>query len=152
MTVQLIAIDPGAISGAVAVFPEGGSPSVTDLPVVDGQVDAAQLARWLRGIDPKAAVVERVASMPRQGVSSTFKFGVAVGIIHGVLGSIGVPIHLVTPTQWKKGLSLIGTDKETARALAIRLYPGVVGLERKKDHGRADALLLGHWFMHRRKE
>jgi crossover junction endodeoxyribonuclease RuvC len=96
---------------------------------------------------PRCAVVERVASMPKQGVASTFKFGMATGIIHGVLAACDVPVHLVTPSVWKRGMGLIGADKEASRALALRLFPQVTGLDRKMDHGRAEALLMGHWFM-----
>jgi crossover junction endodeoxyribonuclease RuvC len=97
-------------------------------------------------MNPQVAVVERVASMPKQGVASTFKFGMSVGIIHGVLLSSGVPLELVTPSMWKKGMKLTGTDKDAARALAIRLYPTVQGLHLKKHQGRADALLLGRFW------
>jgi crossover junction endodeoxyribonuclease RuvC len=144
--VRLIAIDPGAISGAAAFFFESGSLVLTDIPVADKQVDAAEFARLLRVHKVKAAVVERVASMPKQGVASTFKFGMGVGIIHGVLLAHGVPVNLVTPGVWKKHFNL-GPDKEQARGLAKRLYPGIQGMERKKDAGRAEALLLGHYWM-----
>jgi hypothetical protein len=145
---RIIAIDPGAVSGAYAYFDDDGPPVVGDLPVADGQLDGAFLGQMVRGMDPDAAIVERVASMPKQGVVSTFKFGMAVGIIHGVLLSNGVPLHLVTPGTWKRHFKLTGTDKDAARALAIRLYPAVQGLHRKKDQGRADALLIGDWFLH----
>ena len=64
-------------------------------------------------------VVENVHAMPKQGVSSTFRFGVAVGIIHGVAGALRLPLTLVTPTQWKKFHGL-PSDKEAARELAIQ--------------------------------
>jgi Holliday junction resolvasome RuvABC endonuclease subunit len=147
---HLIAIDPGAISGAYALFANGKDTQVGDLSVVDRQVDAAAFARMIEQAKPAVAVVERVAAMPAQGVASTFRFGVAVGIIQGVLAAHNVPFHLVTPGVWKKSLGLLSTDKEASRALAIRLYPSVRGLERKKDQGRAEALLIGHWFRHHR--
>jgi hypothetical protein len=148
----LMAIDPGAISGAYAIFYESGPPVVGDLPVVDGQLNGAELGRMIREIEPSAAVVERVASMPKQGVASTFKFGVGVGIIHGVLMANLVQMHLVPPGTWKRHFRLTGTDKDAARALAIRLYPSVQGLHRKRDQGRADALLMGRWFLDRNRE
>jgi len=149
MSAILLAIDPGSVSGAYAVFFDdpGRHPVVDDLPVVDKQVNGSDFYRSVvRGWQIKSAVVERVASMPKQGVSSTFKFGVSVGIVHGVLAACGVSLKLVTPAEWKRGMK-IGADKEVARALAIRLYPGVVGLELKKHQGRAEALLLGHYVL-----
>jgi len=161
MSAILLAIDPGSVSGAYAVFCDSWvSPVVGDLPVVDGQVNAPAFAgllesirgRYVLGKDgpehshnlPMTAVVERVGSMPKQGVSSTFKFGVAVGIIHGVLLGRGIPMRLITPSEWKRGMG-VGADKEGVRALAIRMYPMVEGLHLKKHHGRAEALLLGHY-------
>ena len=146
---DLIAIDPGAVSGAYAVWGEEGI-GVLDLPVVDGQVDAVEFSRAMDLWKPRAAVVERVHSMPRQGVASTFKFGMAVGIIHGVVLAHGVPLHLVNPGMWKRYFG-IGPDKEQARALATRLYPTVGGLARKKDAGRAEALLIGHYWLEKTK-
>jgi Holliday junction resolvasome RuvABC endonuclease subunit len=147
-----LSIDPGAISGAYALFFAGKPVKVGDLPVVDGQLDGAELGRMVAGMELEAAVVERVASMPKQGVASTFRFGMAVGIIHGVVLANEVPLHLVTPGTWKRYFRLTGTDKDAARALAIRLWPAMQGLSRKKDQGRADALLMGLYHLDHNKE
>jgi len=152
MTGYFLAIDPGAISGAYALFYNAVPVQVGDLPVVGGQLDGAELGRLVGGMEPFAVVVERVHSMPKQGVASTFKFGMAVGIIHGVILANEVPLHLVTPGTWKRHFRLTGTDKDAARALAIRLYPKLGGLSRKKDQGRADALLMGLYFLDPIKE
>jgi crossover junction endodeoxyribonuclease RuvC len=142
----LLAIDPGSVSGAYAAFFDGSPPEVGDLPVVNKQVNAASLATLVRNLAPEAGLVENVASMPKQGVASTFRFGVGTGIVHGVLAGANVPFELVAPTVWKKRLGLVGRDKEAGRALAIRLYPQLEGsLHRVRDHGRADALLMGRW-------
>lgn len=146
---RIIAIDPGSVSGAYAVIDlDDTAPAffIDDLPVVQRQVDPAAFARIVRRYRPHAAVVGQVASMPRQGVASTFRFGVAFGIIQGVLAASEVPVHLVTPNVWKKAVGLPGHDDEACRAMAIRLYPGLPGLERKKDHNRASALMLARWF------
>jgi len=143
----LMSIDPGAISGAYALFFAGKPVKVGDLPVVDGQVDAAMLARMIREVQPAAVVVEFVRSMPKQGVASTFKFGMALGLIHGAILANGVPLHQVVPGTWKRHFRLTGTDKDAARGLAIRLHPTMGGLARKKDQGRADALLMGKYFL-----
>ena len=151
-----LSIDPGAVSGAYALFFAGKPVKVGDLPVVDGQLDGAELGRMVAeltrmvaGLELEGVVVERVSSMPKQGVASTFKFGMAVGIIHGVVLANEVPLHLVTPGTWKRHFRLTGTDKDAARALAIRLWPGMQGLARKKDQGRADALLMGLYHLDR---
>lgn len=142
----IVGIDPGAVSGAFALICEDGDIEVHDFLLMDKQIDAAAFGRFVRMHSPFVAVVERVASMPKQGVVSTFKFGMAVGIIHGVLAANEVPTHLVAPGVWKKFFGLHGPDKEASRALAIRLYPGLAGLERKRDQNRAEALLIARWF------
>ena len=146
MTGALIAIDPGSVSGAFAMFSAGEGVFVGDLPAVDGQLDAAFLSRLVVESEVAVAVVERVGAMPKQGVVSTFRFGYAAGIIQGVLAANGVPIHYVSPPVWKKYYKLIGKDKEASRALAILRHPGLAGLELKRHQGRAEALLMLDWY------
>jgi len=51
---------------------------------------------------------------------------------------------MVEPSKWKRHFHLQGADKEGARGLVIRLYPGAHHFfARKKDHGRAEAVLIG---------
>ena len=142
-TICICAIDPG-LTGAVAFyFPEQDAISVYDMPVVDKDVDAASLAEMLRRLKPDFAVVEKVSSRPGEGVSSAFKFGGVYGIVRGVIAALGVPMRLVTPQRWKKSMGL-DADKEKSRAMALRKWPSRSELfARKKDHGRAEAALLG---------
>ena len=89
------------------------------------------------------AKVEQVGPMPGQGVSSMFSFGYSAGVVSGVLGSLGVNKVMVRPQAWKKAYGLTGRDKDAARTLAIERYPEAAPLlVRKKDVGRADALLI----------
>ena len=82
--------------------------------------------------------------MPGQGVASMFNFGMGYGIIQGVVSALGIPYELVTPQSWKKRAGLIGKDKDNARTMAQQLYPDAP-LGRKKDIGRADALLIARF-------
>lgn len=146
MQQRILGVDPGAVSGALGFIPHEGEPHVDDVPVVDKQVDGAALARTILRLDPDVIAIENVGSMPKQGVASTFKFGMGVGIIRGVVTALGIPYYLVAPQTWKKHFKL-DSDKEKARAAAIRLYPNVAGLDRKKDAGRAEALLIARWYV-----
>lgn len=141
----ILGIDPGA-SGAVAFyFPARPTLiSVEDCPTVAGEVDAATLARRIEQMKPCAAIIERVGPMPKQGVSSTFKFGAAYGTVRGVVAALRIPQYLITPGRWKKHYR-IPADKEAARALALRLWPGSAHFSRKKDHGRAEAALIARY-------
>lgn len=139
----ILGIDPG-LSGAVAFyFPEEPDCAKThDMPTAGGMVDCATLAGLIAGMCPNIAIVERVTSMPKQGVSSTFKFGTAYGSVLGVLGALGIRTVLVHPTVWKKHFRL-DRDKEKSRALALRTFAKTPKcFARKKDHGRAEASLL----------
>ncbi|WP_322997475.1 hypothetical protein [Castellaniella sp.] len=138
-----LGIDPG-ISGAWALLDDEGRIDAGDLPVVDGQIDVPALARLVRAAEPHAAVIERVGSMPGQGVASTFKFGAAYGDARATIMTLGVRTHFVVPTKWKRHFSL-SKDKEASRALAIRMWPEADCFSRKKDHGRAEAALIALW-------
>jgi Holliday junction resolvasome RuvABC endonuclease subunit len=140
----VLGIDPGSVSGAWAVIYDNGEMSCGDLPVVDRTIDPAAFARLVRALGPCRAVVEQVAAMPKQGVSSTFAFGRGFGCILGVLGACEVPITMVTPGKWKRTFGL-DSDKEKSRALAIRTWPASAQFARKKDAGRAEAALIARW-------
>ena len=92
-------------------------------------------------------VVENVHAMPKQGVSSTFKFGMGVGIIHGVAGALRLPLTLVSPYPVESFHGLRAPTRKRSRALAIRKWPQHNRhLDRKKDADRAEALLIGDWY------
>lgn len=141
----ILGVDPG-LSGAVAFYFPSRPDLIgaEDMPVVDGSIDVAHLARRIGQMATSLAIVERVGSMPGQGLSSTFRFGVAYGAVLGVLGALAIPVHLVAPGKWKRHFAL-PADKEAARGLAIRTWPASPHFSRKKDHGRAEASLLAKY-------
>jgi crossover junction endodeoxyribonuclease RuvC len=86
MTALTIGIDPG-LSGAIAILDQAGDlVSVTDLPVIsdlslkwiDGGALQSLLLNALQGRQARA-IVERVSAVPKQGVASSFQFGVGFG-------------------------------------------------------------------------
>jgi crossover junction endodeoxyribonuclease RuvC len=112
------AIDPGC-SGALAFyFPDvPGRISAEDMPIAGTNVDAVTLANRLAAMAPDLCVIELVGAMPKQGVSSTFKFGRAFGTAIGVVGSLKVPLVFVTPQKWKKHFRLPSDKVRAARWL-----------------------------------
>lgn len=145
---SILGIDPG-LTGAIAIVNADGF-IVEDMPVmangtsakVRNVVNAAELARVLRPHADRirVAYVERVSTMPGQGVASQGSLMHSAGVVEGVLAALGISLVLVTPGKWKKAMGL-ANDKEASRALAQRLFPDAP-LGRKKDHGRAEALLI----------
>jgi crossover junction endodeoxyribonuclease RuvC len=93
-------------------------------------------------------ILEAVHAMPKQGVSSTFKFGMAFGSAITIIERFSKTVHMVTPQKWKKEMKLT-SDKAQSMAMARELWP-LAPLHRAKDNGRAEALLLAEWY--RRQE
>lgn len=143
----IMGIDPG-VSGALAyIGTRCESFYAQDLPVIAGDLSAGQLFEIVRKANPDVCVVERVNAFPGQGVSSVWRFGRAYGAILAVLACASIKTELVTPTVWKKAMGLPGKDKEKARELALRLFPNAEPLLRyKKDHGKAEALLIAEYW------
>lgn len=80
------------------------------------------------------------------GVTSAFNFGEGFGRLRGILEALDLPVVLVVPHKWKKDTGLTGTDKDYSRTVAMQCYPTAAALlQRKKDDGRAEALLLARW-------
>jgi hypothetical protein len=150
----IFGVDVG-VTGAMALLRNGKLVAVVDLPaheigagVVRRQVDAAGLAAIVRewrvqhGLDAELAVLERVSSMPGQGVSSVFSLGHSLGAVQGTLAALGVPTTLVAPQTWKRAMGL-GRDKKQSQAAASRMFPAMAGeWARVRDHNRAEAALL----------
>ena len=91
---------------------------------------------------PTTAVVELVNAMPGQGVTSMFNFGQVTGAVLGALGQAQIPTERITPRQWQAELK-VSKDGAAARHMASSLYPNFANmLIRKKDDGRADAILI----------
>ena len=148
----VVGIDPGA-NGALAFLKDGQLIGMVDMPttvVKRGsrevrEVNAPGLANILRAHDADAAYLEQVGAMPGQGVSSMFAFGRAVGVLEGALACAGVPVTKVPPQTWQRAMRVRG-GKDGARERAMQLFPRDANLfERKKDDGRADAVLIASY-------
>ncbi|MBA3935857.1 MAG: Holliday junction endonuclease [Planctomycetes bacterium] len=126
------------------------------MPVAGGEVHPAGLADLLRSLrcldnhqDIGRVCVEKVSSMPKQGVASTFKFGTGWGMVRGVCAALGASVVLVPSTIWKKRV-LLGLPHDKAGAVqfctsrwptADLVLPGC----RVPHDGIADALCLAEY-------
>lgn len=84
--------------------------------------------------------IEKVHSMPKQGVSSTFKFGMAFGGALSLARRFKTEVVMVTPQLWKKTL-VLNSDKQLSLDMAREIFPQAP-LHLKKHNGRAEALLI----------
>jgi hypothetical protein len=147
-----IGIDPG-LSGAIAVLDHAGDlVSVKDLPVIRdlslAWIDGGELQSLILaalGGRPARATIERVSSMPGQGIASSFLFGVGFGSVLSVLQALHIPLQFVTPSVWKKSYGL-GKDKHASLHKARLLYPSAE-LHLKKHDGRAESILIARYAM-----
>jgi crossover junction endodeoxyribonuclease RuvC len=148
---KILGCDPGIRGGlAIVKIIDGAAPQLIDaidIPTVGvgakERVDPIAIRTWIKTHQPQHALIERGQAMPKQGVSSTFKFARAIGAIETVVACCGIPLTIVEPTTWKKFHQLRGGEKETSRQRALQLFPTAHALlARKKDHGRAEAALI----------
>lgn len=145
-----IGIDPG-LEGAIAVLIDGQSPQVIDVPVVSvGKKKDYQPVSMTMLLQPYQTIaqakvmvgLEYVHAMPKNGSIGNFSMGRSSGLWEGILASMRFPYVKILPQRWKKAM-LDGMPKEKGSSILVakRLFPEV-DLSRKKDHGRADALLI----------
>jgi Holliday junction resolvasome RuvABC endonuclease subunit len=134
-----VGVDPGRSSGAIAYV--SGSQAFTWTLKDKTDSEIWDVFRQLSHSFPTTAVLERVHSMPRQGVSSSFKFGSSYGELKMALVASQIRFELVTPHAWQTAMKCkTGGDKRVTRELAQRLFP-----ELQITHQNADALLLAEY-------
>jgi hypothetical protein len=150
-----VGIDPGSHGAIVAL-------RGTDIRYMDIDCSTNDAIAFLREQKELAeqrkeqigVVLEYVRAMPKQGVSSTFKFGMIYGELRGACLALGLPIIAEpTPIKWKNrifGGRITGMEKadqkRMARDKARELYPqSAEWLKRVKDADRAEALLMAHY-------
>lgn len=159
-------MDPG-INGAAVLFvgdslvpvePNG----LIDLPTIgDGanrEIDVIAYRDWLLQMEADVVVVERARAMPsiggedgartvKMGATSAFNYGGAYRVLRAIPQAFNLPVRSLEPTRWKKYYGLKGGDKERSRQLAIERWPSLHALlARKKDHQRAEAILMAAYF------
>ena len=149
-----VGIDPG-LSGAIAII-RGGDYEVHDIPImlkgggtIKNEINAGGMADIFRKNinSPPIVAIERVNAMPGQGVASVFSLGDSFGVCRAVVAALKYPFFYITPTEWKKYYGLT-SDKEQARALAIKMFPEAE-LHLKKHIDRAEALLIAAYLKHK---
>lgn len=147
---KIVACDPG-LSGAYCVLEKGDGAIalifVIDLPVCgEGskrRLDAPSFNCWLANYSPAFAYIENGRAMPKQGVAGVFRYARICGAVEGVVAARHIFLLMFEPTVWKRYFHL-GLSKEDARGKAIQLLPSAASeLRRRRDHNRAEALLLG---------
>ncbi len=149
-------IDPGQEGGIAVLRVQHGS---FPLPFeIDGGWSVLSLlnkteheiALWLeqmlvltRGGQLIKGAIESVHSMPKQGVASSFKFGLGYGFLRGLLVAHSIPFENPTPQRWQKDMGcLTRGDKKISRVAAQRRFPPYTSIINNQT---ADAMLIAAW-------
>lgn len=153
-----VGIDPG-ITGAVAWLEEikRGSKTILICDIVfiptkaitktKREIDYSTLFGVLKDCPPTFLMLEKASAMPKQGVVSMFRYGQAYGAIIMAIEALGIPYEVVHPRTWKAAmLSGMPKGKESSVIRAKGLFPNSTEfLKLKKDHNKAEALLLAEY-------
>ena len=143
-------IDPG-LSGGIAVLSDEFKSA--DAWMYPGDIPTAgKLLReeiLVKYPDIRLCAIEKVSSMPKQGIASAFKFGGNYFSWQMAMTMARIPYIFVTPNSWQNKLldASSGESSDTkARSLsqARRLFPHI-DLSLQKHNGKSDALHLARW-------
>jgi crossover junction endodeoxyribonuclease RuvC len=151
-----VGIDPGLLGALAALDATGVVVGTWPMPVAGSEVHAAGVADLLRSLrcldghqDIGRVCLEKVGAMPKQGVSSTFRFGTGWGMVRGVCAALGLPVALVPATVWKKQVLLgLPHDKAGAVQFCTSRWPTTDLVRpgcRVPHDGIADALCLAEY-------
>jgi crossover junction endodeoxyribonuclease RuvC len=149
----IVGIDPG-LSGGIAFYDD-----------VEGELDTLAMPTLKAGTGTKSIIdettlaclfddkrpyirkvyIEQVNAMPKQGVTSTFNFGMGFGILRGIVAANILPVEFVRPNTWKKALN-VPANKDSARLRASQIFPQYANQwSLKKWDGRAEAALIAYY-------
>lgn len=159
MPKTVIGIDPG-LKGGIAILQGSDLKRVEKTPIHSNKqktyikagtydYDYEKMVEILAEYknEKPIAFLERVHSMPKQGVASTFNFGRGYGVWIGMLEAMHIPIALVSPRVWKPKM-LSGLDQSNKQSSCIRAKEFFPEADLKpgrmiNDHdGMAEAMLI----------
>lgn len=158
MSTVILGIDPGLTGAYAALNVSGDVVLIADLPIMrdasSAWIDADTLLSSLLTLRPSniTAVIERVHAMPRNGSKGAFSQGCTFASTLATLQIARARIEFVTPVTWKRALGLLGekdltdTERKKRSLDKARLLFPFMDLSKQKHHGRAEALLIAHWF------
>lgn len=136
---MILGIDPGktgGISFISNIHPFAIAHKVSNLTPRD-------IVDLLMSRDPTSAkcYIERVHSMPGQGVRSMFTFGQNFGTYIGILTALKIPFTYVSPGTWQRVMGCLSKgDKNVTKRKAQELFPSLT-----ITHATADALLIAEY-------
>lgn len=144
-----IGIDPGKTGGVAVIDGAGRLLTAVRMPKTLPHLRALLRALFLA--ERPVLVIEKSQPMPKQGVTSSFNYGVGYGVLIGMTTFAEIPLHEIRPADWKREI-LAGEpdkkDKGTSIRVCERLFPQVElvpGGCKKPQDGMAEAILLAEY-------
>ncbi|HBA56030.1 MAG TPA: hypothetical protein DCZ04_16685 [Syntrophorhabdus aromaticivorans] len=159
---NIASIDPG-ISGAISVLDKKSLDVrlLVDMPVIKiagrDVLDIHEVIRTLKSYNLEHVYLEQSLARPSirkngekvsPGIVSVGSYMKNYGMLVGICATLGVRYTEVLPQTWKKKM-MAGMSKEKGASIirAAQLFPQI-SFERKKDHHKADSLLIGYYGIH----
>ena len=144
-TNSFVGIDPGN-GGGIAVLTEEGD--TLDIITRKFPSDVRDVAIFLKAATSNTnyrVAIEKVHSMPKQGVKSTFTFGMNYGIWIGSLRTLDIDFIKVQAKQWQEHYEIPSNikyydRKKELKKIAIDLFPN-----QRVTMYTADALLIANY-------
>lgn len=143
-----VGIDPGS-KGAFCALYEDNTTTFKDY-----ETNPYKMAQWLHDVsqshDIQMCMIEDVHAIFGSSAKATFNFGFNVGILHGIIRTLGLPLDLIQPKAWQKHAGVIAKGKDIKQAVAdicARVYPSaeIYGPQGGLKDGRSDALLIASY-------
>lgn len=144
----ILGVDPGKTGAYACLTTDGQLLWIEDAP----DPHTPHMVGSILDLEPGVtyAVVERAQAMKGQGITSTSQYLRGYGWIEMGLADRRIPYETVPPGTWKKALGLTGKPKAASLAMAQQLWPTWEEFTHAKDHGRAEAALIGLWWVRAR--
>lgn len=161
MSTIIVGIDPGLDGGLSTLIKSDDGRIVhiksEPMPTIGGakgkrMISLAGVKNFLLEANPHIVIMERVGAMPGQGVSSMWNFGHGVGVIEGIVFTLGLQTMFVLPQAWQK-VVLKGLPKDMEKPSQLfcqRTFPNVDWRAsercRTPHDGKTDACCLAYFY------
>lgn len=138
-----IGIDPGA-NGALCILHEDNRTIFVDFKQdgLKGYIDILSSLENIQRIG-----LEKVGSMPGQGVKSMFSFGQRLGELEGMLQTLHLGYIMTRPAEWQKSCGVKPkSGKKGIYEVVSKIYPNAElnGTRGGIKDGRCDSLGIAH--------
>jgi len=146
-----IGIDPGSVSGCIAIIYLNESGDIEKTSTIEFAKHTTK--EWYEMLKEQTVeydclcVLEKVHTMPKQGIVSAGKFMKHVGHVEAFLITLGIPFKEVTPQTWMKHYGMKKLKDETKPAWKQRLRERLQRImpEFKVTNNTADAMLIAYY-------